>query len=143
MNTPLTNSAECENYFRTIWERGTMQSHERVYAVYLNDRGEREMHKCICKGCYVSTSFDLREVVHYAMANHLDYVVLAHNHPSGNCEPSNSDLEMTKRIYQTLIALDIKLIDHLIICHDNYYSFKDAGIIESYNKEYVGLKKAG
>lgn len=143
MHTSMTNSADCEAYLRKIWERGTIQSHERVYAVYLNERGEREMHKCICKGSYSGTSFDLREVVHYAMANHLDYVVIAHNHPSGNCMPSKEDLDITRKIYNTLCTLDIKLIDHIIITHDNYYSFKDSGIIAEFHKVCCSLRNTG
>lgn len=143
MTTPIINSENCEDYLRSIWERGTIQSHERVYAIYLNDKGVRELNKCICKGCYSSTSFDLREVVHYAMANHLDNVVLAHNHPSGDCSPSSADIELTKHIYLTLCALDIKLLDNIILTHDNYYSFKDSGIMDSYHKECCSLRKTG
>jgi DNA repair protein RadC len=140
---PLTNSAQCERFLREIWERGTMKIHERVYAVFLNDKGHREWHKCICKGCYCSTDFDLREVVHYAIVNHFDYVMLAHNHPSGDCRPSKQDIEFTKHIYHALCALDITMVDNFIITYDNIFSYKDAGIIASYHKDCTTLRNAG
>ncbi len=141
---PLTNSKECETYLRDIWERGTIQDHERVYAVYLNQKGERELHKCICKGAYIGTAFDLREIVKFALGAHFDNVVIAHNQPSGEHDPSEDDIQTTRIAFYTLRALDINLIDHIIITHDNYFSFKDAGIIDDFKRECgQAIKKTG
>lgn len=140
----LLHSKDCERYLRNIWERGTLQEHERVYAVYLNDKYEREMHKCICKGAYSSTAFDLREIVKFALNARFDKVVIAHNQPSGNPILSEEDMHTTRITFYTLRALDIRLEDHIIITHDSYFSFKDAGIIAELENECKHvMRKAG
>ncbi len=52
---------------------------------------------------------------------------VVHNHPSGNNAPSQMDIELTKKIYQASLILDLKLLDHVIIAGDDYYSFCDNG----------------
>lgn len=56
-------------------------------------------------------------------------IVLAHNHPSGNLEPSHADVDLTDKIRQASNLLDIKVLDHLIVAHDKYLSFADEGFI--------------
>jgi DNA repair protein RadC len=56
-------------------------------------------------------------------------LVLSHNHPSGNLQPSQADIELTKRIKEGGKLLDIQLLDHLIITSEGYCSFSDEGII--------------
>lgn len=57
------------------------------------------------------------------------YIVLLHNHPSGNATPSNADKEVTSRIYQASLLMDIPLLDHIIIGDNCYYSFKENNLI--------------
>jgi DNA repair protein RadC len=56
-------------------------------------------------------------------------IVLAHNHPSGNLTPSQSDRDLTKKIKEAGRLLDIQLLDHIIVAGRNYFSFADEGII--------------
>jgi len=56
-------------------------------------------------------------------------VVVAHNHPSGNLNPSESDTKITTKIKEAGILLDIQLLDHLIIYDSDYYSFADNGLL--------------
>jgi len=56
-------------------------------------------------------------------------IILCHNHPSGELDPSNEDLALTKRLVDAGKMLDLKILDHLIICNDGYYSFGDEGIL--------------
>lgn len=57
-------------------------------------------------------------------------MVFAHNHPSGNISPSKQDIELTQHMYDSLKTLDIRLIDHIIITKDSYFSFLEEGLIE-------------
>lgn len=57
-------------------------------------------------------------------------VVFAHNHPSGNTSPSKQDIELTQHMYDSLKTLDIRLIDHIIITKNSYFSFLEEGLIE-------------
>ena len=56
-------------------------------------------------------------------------VIVAHNHPSGNLNPSESDVKITKKIKEAGNLLDIQLLDHLIIYDSDYYSFADNGVL--------------
>ena len=64
-----------------------------------------------------------REVFKQAIKRSASAVILAHNHPSGNCEPSKEDLQVTKRLKDAGELVGIEVIDHLIIGEDRYYSF--------------------
>ena len=55
--------------------------------------------------------------------------ILAHNHPSGTLKPSTSDKEITQKLKKAGLALDIKILDHLIMAQNNYLSFADEGIL--------------
>ena len=70
-----------------------------------------------------------REVFQEAILNHAAKIILAHNHPSGNLEPSKEDILVTEKLAGSARILDIKLEDHLIITKDGYFSFKEKGMI--------------
>lgn len=66
-----------------------------------------------------------REVFKQAIRHSASSVVLAHNHPSGNCLPSDNDIEITERMVEAGNILGIKVIDHIIVGEDSYYSFRE------------------
>jgi DNA repair protein RadC len=68
-----------------------------------------------------------RETFEVAIARHAAQIIIAHNHPSGDVEPSMGDIEATKRIIEAGEILGIKVIDHLIVSKDSYFSFKEKG----------------
>jgi DNA repair protein RadC len=56
-------------------------------------------------------------------------LILCHNHPSGNLHPSKADEELTRKIREAALLLDIRVLDHLIVSQDGYFSFADEGLI--------------
>ena len=56
-------------------------------------------------------------------------IILSHNHPSGNISPSDTDISLTKKIKRAGDALDMSVLDHLILSDESYYSFADEGVI--------------
>jgi DNA repair protein RadC len=66
-----------------------------------------------------------RMIVKKALQHNAAKLILAHNHPSQNCEPSNSDIEVTRDIKKILDIVDVKLIDHIVITHQETYSFAE------------------
>lgn len=70
-----------------------------------------------------------RQVVEAALKHRAVSVILAHNHPSGGIEPSAADHQLTERLMQALGAIDIKVLDHVIIGGDQHYSFASAGLL--------------
>jgi len=70
-----------------------------------------------------------REIVKTALENNAAALICAHNHPSGNLNPSRDDISITKKIKAACDTVDIPLHDHLIIAGDGWYSFSDHGLI--------------
>jgi len=76
-----------------------------------------------------------REVIKSAIRHNACSIICIHNHPSGNTEPSPSDREITKNLILACTPVEIKVLDHIIIGDNNYFSFADNSLIEKYIKE--------
>ncbi len=83
----------------------------------------------VSKGGQSSTVVDAKVVFAAALKGCCHFLVLAHNHPSGNVHPSLADIQLTKKLVEGAKLLDLKVIDHLIVTPYNYYSFADEGKI--------------
>lgn len=79
----------------------------------------------IGEGGISGTAADPKKIFYYALENLTSAIILCHNHPSGNLMPSNEDIQLTKKIVSGGKLLDIKVLDHLIIGNDKYFSFAD------------------
>ncbi len=99
--------------------------HEEFWVAYLSNA-----HRILCKerlaqGGMTSTVTDMRILFRKALSVHATSVVLAHNHPSGNLKPSESDLKLTKRAVEAGRIMDIHILDHIILSPNDYVSFAD------------------
>lgn len=99
--------------------------HEKVAVIFLDAKNCLTGHKIISEGIVNSTSIFPRTVAELAVKNNAAGVVLTHNHPSGDSTPSTADIDMTKIIDQALSILDVKLVDHVVVCANEYTSLKD------------------
>lgn len=100
---------------------------EHCQALFLN-KGFKLVHSAvIAKGTIDQAQVYPRELVKLALRYHATYVILAHNHPSGNLEPSIADLQLTDHIKEALSLVDIRLLDHLIIANNKAISFVEEG----------------
>lgn len=70
-----------------------------------------------------------REIVERVFKNKAKSIIFVHNHPSGNISPSKKDIELTQYMYNSLNLLEIRLLDHIIITKDSYFSFLEEGLI--------------
>lgn len=77
-------------------------------------------------GCDNKSAFKIGDVFKSSILSSASCIMLFHNHPSGNLSPSENDIDVTKRMMNAGDLLDIKLIDHIIIGGDNYYSFRES-----------------
>ena len=82
---------------------------------------------CASKGGVTGTIVDSRLIYKEALLHLATAMILAHNHPSGSLKPSRQDLMLTNRFVEAGKLLDIRIIDHLIISQEGYYSFADEG----------------
>ncbi len=83
----------------------------------------------ISQGGVAGTVADPKRIFHLALQNLASGIILCHNHPSGNIKPSTQDINLTNKINEGAKLLEIKLLDHIIIGDETYYSFADDGMI--------------
>ena len=98
-------------------------NHEELRVYYLDVRGGLIECKVLSVGSVEAAGCDLREVVKWALKLSSYHLYVAHNHPSGNPEPSNADYVFTRNLIAYCDNMGIKIVDHLIIGKNSYYSF--------------------
>jgi DNA repair protein RadC len=104
-------------------------THEEFYCIFLNRANKVIKIEQISKGGISGTVTDVRIVLKSAVLNTASGMIAAHNHPSGNLSPSDSDIRITQKIKEAGLLLDVQLLDHLIIAGTDYYSFADNGAL--------------
>jgi DNA repair protein RadC len=111
--------------------KGSFQDlkHEEFHVIYLNNSNIVLDHKCISKGGITATIADGRIIFKEAILLNSTSIILAHNHPSGNVQPSDADINLTKNLKEFGKCIDISILDHLIIADNLYFSFVDNGMI--------------
>lgn len=124
----MNQSIKIYDYLKEIWP-DTMEHAETFFVVFLNRANKCMGHYLVGRGGMTGTVADIRIIFQAALMAHCTSIVLAHNHPSGNLTPSESDLQLTARAIDAGKTLDIKVVDHLIMSKEGYYSFTDRGHI--------------
>jgi DNA repair protein RadC len=103
--------------------------HEEFWVIFLNRRSGVLRKTRVSQGGLSSTVVDPRIIFSQALNAKASSIIVAHNHPSGNLTPSQSDIDLTKKLSGAGKLLDIQLVDHLIISGNNYCSFADSGLL--------------
>ena len=101
---------------------------ESSFILLLNNSLKTIGYAKISQGGITGTVIDVRIVAKYAIESLATNVIIAHNHPSGKLLPSESDLQITKKLFSALKTLDIVLQDHIILTEESYYSFEQENI---------------
>jgi DNA repair protein RadC len=103
--------------------------HEEFWILLLN-RANKVLEKIIIsKGGLASTTADPKIIFKAALNHQAANVILAHNHPSGNLKPSETDIRLTKKLIEGAKILDIAILDHVIFTDKGYFSFADEGLL--------------
>lgn len=103
--------------------------HEEFWVILLNRAHNVVGRERISAGGVAGTVVDAKLVFKAAIAASASAVILAHNHPSGNLKPSDADINLTQKLKNAGIYLDIAVLDHLIVAHTGFYSFADEGMM--------------
>jgi DNA repair protein RadC len=106
-----------------------MEHHEEMYALYMNHGNKCLGVSKISQGGTAGTVCDVKIILQTALKVNASCIMLSHNHPSGNLQPSRTDNAITMKLKDASKLLDIQLLDHLIITDDSYYSYADEGRI--------------
>ncbi|MBT8190248.1 MAG: DNA repair protein RadC [Saprospiraceae bacterium] len=104
-------------------------NHE-VFKILLLNRNNRVLRtETISIGGIAGTVVDPKIIFKKALDHHASSIILCHNHPSGNLNPSRQDIEITKKIVEAGKVIEIQILDHLIISYEGYFSFADEALI--------------
>jgi len=102
---------------------------EYFFVFYLDTKNQEIKSEVISIGSLNSSLVHPREVFEPAVKNLAAQIIVAHNHPSGNLQPSQDDIELTKRLVSAGEILGIEVIDHIIFSKEGFLSFKKEGLI--------------
>ncbi len=119
-NIKLNNTAKIYEYFKDIF-MGLEE--ENFYAVYLNTKSNLISYKLLFKGTINKSIVHPREIFKWAVLESAYYIIIMHNHPSGDISPSIEDKELTISLMNIGKTMGIPVMDHIIFGKDKYYSF--------------------
>ena len=108
--------------------------------LYLNSQNQIIEIEDLFQGTVDSSAVHIREVIESAIRHKAVSLIFAHNHPSGNPTPSQSDKDLTRDLIMAAEAVGIKILDHIVIGDNKYYSFTGEGLTERYETDFLGIK---
>ncbi|KQS36833.1 JAB domain-containing protein [Pedobacter sp. Leaf194] len=111
------------------WNLDRIELLEEFKILLLNRRNEVLGMVNISQGGISGTVADAKIIFAIALKACASGIILSHNHPSGESDASEADIALTRRLVEVGKLLEIKLLDHIIVCPDTYLSFKDEGIM--------------
>ena len=124
--TQVKDSKDIARYFQSLLQDHTQE----VFAVVFMNQANKINHlEIVSMGGITATIADPRIILKKALEEDAVSIILCHNHPSGNLKPSSSDHQLTKKIKEAAAFFDIKLLDHIIVSEEGYFSFADEGML--------------
>lgn len=103
--------------------------HEEFWIIYLNNSNKVIQKNQLSKGGITGTLVDVRLVLKNALEVGATGLILSHNHPSGTLKPSEADKQITQKLKSAALSLDIRVLDHIIVTENAYFSFADENIL--------------
>lgn len=123
---PLRSSEDVFHHFRPNLEK---EKRELFYVVLLNNKNKKMREVKISEGSLTASLVHPREVYNPVIRESAAAVIFVHNHPSGDPAPSQEDIEITRRLKEVGEVMGVRVLDHVVIGHDRYFSFSDRGML--------------
>ncbi len=114
---------------------------EKFKAIFLDAKNRIIDEETFFEGTVDTSAVYPREILKNALKHNAAAVIFVHNHPSGDPDPSESDKEITKELVLAAGTMQLKVLDHIIIGNNRYFSFADRGLIEDYEFLFQDLKR--
>jgi DNA repair protein RadC len=128
----IKTSEAAATYLRKIWNPDTLNIHETFMVIMLNNANYVNGFYTLSTGGINSTCVDIRILYAIVLKSLSTSIILAHNHPSGNLNPSEADKKLTQKVVKAGNLFDIKTLDHIILSPENkYFSFADESLLNS------------
>lgn len=125
----ISSVSDSYKLLKELWNENTIEMQEEFKVLLLN-RGNKVIGIYeVSAGGITGTVADPRLILAAAIKSLAVSIILSHNHPSGNLKPSRADEELTQKIKVAASYHDIKVIDHIIITSEAYYSFAEEGLL--------------
>jgi DNA repair protein RadC len=122
----IKSSTDIARYLQTLLSD---YQHEVFAVIFLNQANKINHFEIISEGGITGTVADPRIILKKALQEEAVSIVLCHNHPSGSLRPSRADEALTHKIKEAAKYFDIKVLDHIIVSNEGFYSFADEGIL--------------
>ena len=123
---PLRSSEDVFHHFRHDLEK---EKKELFYVILLNNKNKKLREVKISEGSLTASLVHPREVYNPVIRESAAAVIFVHNHPSGDPAPSQEDIEITRRLKEVGEVMGVRVLDHVVIGHDRYFSFSDRGML--------------
>ncbi|MAZ93513.1 MAG: hypothetical protein CMF58_03770 [Lentimicrobiaceae bacterium] len=126
---PKVTIKSSSDAYNIVYASLSDKNYEEFWVILLNRANNLIKIVNISEGGISGTIADPKKIFKLALENNSSAIILAHNHPSNNLKPSESDLKLTKTIYKAGETLEINVLDHIIVGSDNYFSFADESLM--------------
>ena len=103
--------------------------HESFMVIFLNTKNQVLHHQVVHEGTVNRAVVYPRRIIEEALAHHASGLILVHNHPSGQADPSSEDRTLTRALVEATRALDIRILDHIIVGKNGHFSFSEAQLL--------------
>jgi DNA repair protein RadC len=130
---PLNNS---KDLFEFLYHSMRDKKREHFRVIYLDAKNRVESSETLFKGTLTASSVYPREVVRAALKHQAAALIFAHNHPSGDPQPSPDDVAVTRQLVFACRVMGIIVHEHLVIGNNRYFSFADQGYMTQFNGEF-------
>lgn len=138
LSSPLKSSKAVFDY---LYQSMSREKKEIFKVLFLDSKNKLIELEDLFEGSLTSSAIYPREIMKKAIQYNAAGLIFVHNHPSGDPDLSESDKEITKDLVAAGNTMQIKVLDHIIIGDNKYFSFADDGLIEEYNLSFLSMKK--
>ncbi len=125
----IKSSKDAYDAFKLFYDEDTIELTESFIAIFLNRANNTLGWLKVSQGGMTGTVVDIRIILGTALKIAAQSIILSHNHPSGNLQPSEADITLTKKIKEAGVFMDISILDHIIYTESGFYSFADEGLM--------------
>jgi DNA repair protein RadC len=122
----ITGASDINKVCREVLELHE-QAEEKLVCIDLNTKNVVIAIRVVSVGTLSASLVHPREVFKGALMSNAHSIIIAHNHPSGDTKPSSADDQVTKMLKEAGELLQVRLLDHVVIGHDDFYSYRDSG----------------
>ena len=139
MSRPVCHSSR--EVFDYLYHSLRDANKEKFKTIFLDAKNRIIEEETFFEGTVDTSAVYPREILKNALKYNASAVIFVHNHPSGDPEPSESDREITRELVFAASTMQLKVLDHIIIGNNRYFSFADRGLIEDYEFLFQDLKR--